>query len=423
MHNYLNHTINNFFSIPLINKEEEIQLICGLQLSKEEIVRNNKAREERFNKTEEIANKLEAQGIDARYAGDYYLVSSYDFHAEKITLFRNNSFLPESAHRHYRLYRDRLNAYLQYTKPKGLHSQVISFGAVRVQDYSNMHEEFTKLLGLFTRYVRSKGANPIHYSIERPIFYRGEEAYVNLHAHYLYACDDKGTIELLAQYINDSACQWGSSEKEVFPKDYEKTSAYLFKDDNTHQLRSPDLAELYTQQLHKHCQQPLGTFRKFVSKLNNSNLRLIKLPNGKFVMAPRSYRKRYTPLYALDQPCPPNRLLRITRPIYLGSSGIKAPAFLVKDYNHNKDDLRKLPAVSKIAEKVQSAIPDTSFNDYIRVSRNKDLNSHPIHLIPKEVPKQYSIPFKRKEHYMNRIQNLFLLKCHQNMDYSFVSYN
>lgn len=232
--------------------------------------------------TEEIADRLEALGIQARLPASITSISAVTLQEDTLDSFRPIRFLPAIAARERRPYLNAMRYWLEKNPQakKYVRFAVITYGTpIRAgDDLREAISDLTRRISRWAHYVWK------HFGVE--VLYRGVEytwkdrdgsgeQTLHLHANVLYWPHrnmDSQWPEFLTVSHARLASHWKDNGR---VQDVAEIVKYIIKPEDLRKLEDDDLVWLYENTFKKRVNAPMNSLRKFVSQLNKDRQKVV----------------------------------------------------------------------------------------------------------------------------------------------------
>lgn len=254
----------------------------GHEISQEEWDKSEGESNQLKSQSEQIAKRLEGQGITAKTETQTAVIGICTGVIETVKSYRNTNIIPVMQSKNVHGISKHVKYFADNADKKQLRMLVISNGWVPLSEYREAHKKFTRMISKFAAHERLKahGVELVYYNIENTIK-RGDngEPELNMHSHVLYKSTKRFGPKKWLAFIKWCVMQ--------FPKGYlhdgkiknvQECVKYVFKPAEFNALSDPELAELFHQTFGLKFFHPLGEIRAFRRELEEAKLKLVKVP-------------------------------------------------------------------------------------------------------------------------------------------------
>jgi len=329
--------------------------LIGREISRDQWIDGQTRARQLREQSEDIAGRLEGQGIPMRQDREITMVGLVTGLAERSTAFRNCNLIPQMQSRNMHDMMKHVRFVFDTTKPGQLRMLVVSGGWVPLEGYREHHRAHCRRISKMAALpaLRAAGVEVLYYNVENTI-QRDDDGQVmlNLHSHILI----RSTRRLGKK-------KWRALMdclKRHFPKGYVHDSPirepaevvkYVFKPSEFKALSDGELAELFWQMHGRPAEvtgkdhgegplkffHPLGAMRRFRQSLKADRRKLMMVPTQDDRWVWRvTEKKEPKPVEASSAQPQKNMLLAITSPSPRFSPKME-PVLVVLDYTGDLD--------------------------------------------------------------------------------------
>lgn len=233
--------------------------------------------------TEEIADRLESLGIQARLPASITSISAVTLQEDTLDSFRPIRFLPAIAARERRPYLNAMRYWLE-TNPDA--KRYVRFAVVTYGTPIRAGDDLREAISDLTRRI-SRWAHYVKKRFEIEVLYRGVEytwkdrdgsgeQTLHLHANVLYwphrHLKTAEWTDFLTISHDKLASHWKDNGR---VNDVAEVVKYVIKPEDLGKLEDDDLVWLYENTFKKRVNAPMNTLREFVSKLTKERKKVV----------------------------------------------------------------------------------------------------------------------------------------------------
>ncbi|NQV83212.1 MAG: hypothetical protein HQ494_05270 [Rhodospirillales bacterium] len=324
--------------------------LIGREIARDQWIDGQTRARQLREQSEDIARRLEGQGITMRQDREITMVGLVTGLAERSTDFRNCNLIPQMQSRNMHDMMKHVRFVFDTTRPGQLRMLVVSGGWVPLEDYREYHRAHCRRISKMAALpaLRAAGVEALYYNVENTI-QRGDDGRVmlNLHSHILIrssrrlgkkkwrAFMDRLRLHFPKGYVHDSPI-----------REPAEVVKYVFKPSEFKALSDGELAELFWQMHGRPAEEtgkdrgegplkffhPLGSMRRFRQSLKAERRKLVLVPtqDDRWVWR-MTEKKEPKPVEASSAPPQKNMLLAITSPSPRFGPKME-PVLVVQDY-------------------------------------------------------------------------------------------
>ena len=370
----------------IISFKKVWQATIGIEISETEWKKSNQQNDLIKVQSEQIARRLEGQGVDIRGKVKTSIIGLCSGITEKAISYRNTNIIPVNQSKNVHKMLSDLKYFYEQEAKNTLRMFVISAGWVFLEDYKDAHRAHTRRMSKFAAEERLKenAVELVFYNVENTIKTVNGRVMLNMHSHALVKSNKKLGSKKWLSFIN-----WAKTR---FPKGYFHDSKlknvnecvkYCFKPMELEKITDQELAELFHQTFLCRFFIPLGSFRKLRKSLKDNRLNIVKIPTEDSPQSEKAlweYKFQEKQAYKLRKLTSgndvkvKNRILTITNPSPKFTNKFE-PCLVVQNYDGDLDKLIKLNCLEKTiaeAKKIYNRPPASmQHTTTITVQKNK----------------------------------------------------